>query len=82
MNAAETAFYLWLVESIGGLVLIGFGLSLFGHAVIKKAGGADFKTWFLWGTLSLVVVNAGVCIFADGVQQRMIYEAARTGQRQ
>lgn len=76
MNPADVYFFRWLLESIGGLILIGFGLSLFGHAVILKAKDAPLKKWFWWGTLSLVAVNAGVSIFADGVRQREAYNAA------
>ena len=74
----EEAFYLWLIESIAGLILIGFGLSLFGQAVIYKANGERLGKWFLWGTISLVVVNAGICVFGDAIKQRIVYDAART----
>ena len=74
----EEAFYFWLIESIAGLILIGFGLSLFGQAVIYKANGEALRKWFLWGTISLVVVNAGICVFGDAVRQRVVYDAART----
>jgi hypothetical protein len=74
-SATDEMFYRWLIESVGGLILIGFGLSLFGQAVIYKATGAPLKKWFWWGTLSLVVINAGICVFGDAVKQRMIYES-------
>lgn len=70
----EDAFYKWLVESIVGLILIGFGLSLFGQSVIYKSKGESVKKWFLWGTLSLIVVNAGICVFGDAVKTRVLYE--------
>jgi hypothetical protein len=70
----ENDFYKWLIESVLGLILIGFGLSLFGQSVIYKSNGASLKKWFLWGTLSLIVINAGVCVFGDAVKTRMIYE--------
>ena len=70
----ENDFYKWLAEAIGGLILIGFGLSLFGQAVIYKSRGDALKKWFLWGTLSLIVINAGICIFGDAVKTRTIYE--------
>jgi hypothetical protein len=73
----QETFYLWLIESIGGLILIGFGLSLFGQAVIYKSRGAKLTTWFLWGTLSLIVVNAGICVFGDAVANRLRYENER-----
>ena len=75
--AMRETFYLWLIESVAGLILIGCGLSIFGQAVIYKSRGAKLKTWFLWGTLSLVVINAGICIFGDAVANRLRYENER-----
>ena len=73
----EEVFYKWLIESVLGLILIGFGLSLFGQAVIYKSKGESLRKWFLWGTISLIVVNAGICVFGDAVKQRIIYETAQ-----
>lgn len=70
----EDLFIKWITEAVLGLVLIGFGLSLFGQSVIYKAKGETVKKWFLWGTLSLIVFNAGLCIFGDAVKTRLIYE--------
>lgn len=77
----EDAYNRWLIESISGLLIIGFGLSLFGQAVIYKANGAPLRKWFLWGTASLVVFNAGVCIFGDAVKQRVVYDAAQSNSK-
>lgn len=77
----ENEFYKWLLESVAGLILIGFGLSLFGQAVIYKSKGESLKKWFLWGTLSLIVVNAGVCVFGDAVKQRIKYESSQNNAR-
>ena len=73
----EEVFYRWLVEAVAGLILIGFGLSLFGQAVIYKSKGESLKKWFLWGTISLVVINAGICVFGDAVKHRVIYETSQ-----
>jgi hypothetical protein len=70
----ENDFYKWLAETVGGLILIGFGLSLFGQAVIYKSRGEAVKKWFWWGTLSLIVINAGICVFGDAVKTRIVYE--------
>ena len=78
MGFMENVFYKWLFESIAGLILIGLGLSLFGQSVIYKSKGESLKKWFLWGTLSLVVVNSGICVFGDAVKTRMLYENAET----
>jgi hypothetical protein len=50
----------WLILSISGLLLIGFGLSLLGESIIKKY--ENHPNWFYWGTLALVVFNSGICI--------------------
>lgn len=53
---------LWLVKGVGGLLCIGFGLSVFGEALIHKING---EGWFWIGTLSLVLVNFGLCLMFD-----------------
>ncbi len=73
----EESFVKWLVESVAGLILIGFGLSIFGQAVIYKSRGESLKKWFWWGTLSLIVFNAGICVFGDAVKNRIRYEDER-----
>jgi len=57
----------WLTYAVGGLLLIGFGLSLFGHAVILKYDHARFLVWFGAGTLSLVLINSGISVFGQAV---------------
>jgi len=74
---AEDEFYRWLFQAVGGLILVGFGLSLFGQAVIYKAKGETVRRCFLWGTVSLCVVNAGICVLADSVKHRIIYETIK-----
>lgn len=54
----------WWLYSVGGLITLGFGLSLLGEAIILKAQGG---AWFSWGTLALVVVNSGVALVGQAV---------------
>jgi len=61
----------WLMFSIGGLVLIGAGLCLFGEALLAKLAQKDFWYWFIYGTLALIVFNAGVSLFGKGVTYRV-----------
>ena len=42
-----------------GIMLFSSGLCIFGEAIIRKYQGLDF---FVLGTLSLILINAGVCI--------------------
>ncbi|MGB3586601.1 MAG: hypothetical protein WBA23_08685 [Tunicatimonas sp.] len=60
----------WLVSAIAGLILIGFGLSLFGEALIAKY---EQRAWFWFGTLSLVIVNSGVALVGQSVIYRIKY---------
>ncbi|WP_436841335.1 hypothetical protein [Tunicatimonas pelagia] len=60
----------WLLSAVGGLVLIGLGLSLFGEAVIAKY---EQRAWFWFGTLSLIVVNSGVSLVGQSVVYRIKY---------
>lgn len=64
----------WLWQAPLGLILVGFGLSLFGQAVIIKSRGESVKRWFIWGTASLIFINAGLCIFGDSIKHRVLYE--------
>lgn len=57
----------WLMHAVGGLLLTGFGLSLFGEALIRKWENADFWEWALWGTLALIVFNAGISLVGQAV---------------
>jgi hypothetical protein len=45
-----------------GILIFSSGLCLFGEALIRKYQELDF---FLIGTLSLVLINAGACIMIN-----------------
>ena len=61
--------YKWLLFSIFGLLLIGFGLSIFGEAIIIKYGNKG--NWFLWGTISLITLNAGLCFLGQAIIEKV-----------
>ncbi len=67
MNQEKVIRKKWLVFAVGGLLLIGFGLSVFGQAVILKYDQSSFLAWFGTGTLSLILVNAGISVFGQAV---------------
>ena len=55
-----------------GLTLIGLGISIVGKTIgLKRFMPTHY--WFLWGTLGLVVTNAGVAVFGDAVKCRVLY---------
>jgi hypothetical protein len=64
----------WLLFSPLGLALIGFGASMLGHSIQLKVEDAKTIIWFAWGTLSLIVLNAGVAVFAEAVKARVLHE--------
>ena len=55
----------WLLQSAGGLILTGAGLSLAIDAGISKMKGGE---WFWYGTGARVVVQAGLCFVIDYVR--------------
>ena len=61
----------WLLFSIGGLILIGAGVSIVGQAIILKAGESAFWSWFMLGTAGLVVLNSGVSCVGQGVIEKV-----------
>lgn len=63
----------WILLAVGGLLLNGTGLSLMGEAILRKAApDAAFHDWFWLGTLSLVLVNAGICCVVEAGHARRV----------
>ncbi|MEM6428730.1 MAG: hypothetical protein AAF708_05765 [Deinococcota bacterium] len=69
----------WRVFSPLGLALVGFGSSLLGHSIELKVAGAGGLVWFVWGTISLIVLNAGLAVFGDAIKHRVLYELQQRG---
>jgi hypothetical protein len=63
----KNAHLKWLVLSVGGLLLTGSGLSLAIDAGISKMQGGE---WFGYGTLALIVFQAGLCCLIDSVRYK------------
>ncbi len=59
----------WLLFSVGGLITIGFGLSLLGEAILYKMQ-QDLR-WLWLGTLALGVFNSGICLVAEATLLKM-----------
>lgn len=64
----------WQRFSPLGLALVGMGASMLGHSIELKITGAAFVSWFVWGTVSLSVLNAGLAVFGDAVKHRVLFE--------
>lgn len=60
----------WLYTAIGGILLIGFGLSLLGDSIILKSANADFYHWFIPGTVAFIVFFTGLSLFGNAINLR------------
>jgi hypothetical protein len=49
----------WIILSFVGILTLSSGLCFFGEALTLKNNG---KAWFLFGTISLILINAGVSL--------------------
>ena len=58
---------LFLIVSISGILIFSAGLCVFGESIIRKYNNDD---WFLIGTLSLVLINAGICLMINSKNYR------------
>lgn len=74
MEKAKKHYNRWLVQAPLGLVLIGFGVSLVAEAAMVKYDGANTWSWVSYGTIALVVLNSGLCVFGDSILHRVRYE--------
>tara|TARA_A100001011_G_scaffold384094_1_gene456234 strand:- start:893 stop:1057 length:165 start_codon:yes stop_codon:yes gene_type:complete len=45
------------------------GLSFLGEAIILKYSKSEH--WILWGTLSLIITNCGLCLFGQAVVEKI-----------
>ncbi len=57
----------WLIQSVGGLLLTGTGLSMAIDAGFQRYDGGE---WFWYGTAALIVFQAGLCLAIDSVRFR------------
>lgn len=64
----------WKRNAPLGLLAVGAGASLLGHATLLKGSDAPAWKWVAAGTASLVVLNAGLSLFGDAVKHRTLYE--------
>ncbi|PSL07507.1 hypothetical protein [Cecembia rubra] len=57
----------WLIFSVGGILLMGIGLSFLGEATILKWDEVGFLLWFGLGTFALAIFFAGLSLFGQAV---------------
>jgi hypothetical protein len=72
----------WLIFSPVGLLVIGAGACMVQWAGSLKDKRAPTKEWFLAGTAALVVFNAGVSLFGQGVVESVLHQVRERPQLQ
>ncbi|AFL85576.1 hypothetical protein Belba_3059 [Belliella baltica DSM 15883] len=72
----------WLYSSVGGILLMGFGLSLFRDAVILKFESKGFFDWFLSGTIALGVFFSGLSLFGSAINFKSQMDSYKIKKRQ
>ncbi|MFT4032864.1 MAG: hypothetical protein QM669_10635 [Siphonobacter sp.] len=61
----------WILLSVVSLLLIGYGLSVFGGAVWMKGSHEPFIRWFLTGFYSLILIGLGLILFSNAIRLRV-----------
>lgn len=62
----------WLIFAPAGLLTVGAGTCLVGWASTLKAQGAPTAWWVGAGTAALVVLNAGLSLFGQGIIENVL----------
>ncbi|MEY4954083.1 MAG: hypothetical protein RI981_168 [Bacteroidota bacterium] len=57
----------WVLQATSGLLLTGSGLSMAIDAGMNKLQGGE---WFWYGTGSLVIFQAGLCLLIDSIRHK------------
>lgn len=53
---------IWYLTAQAGVLMFPLGLCIFGEAVSRRING---EPWFWWGTVSLIVINAGLGLMIE-----------------
>jgi hypothetical protein len=73
-DARDVHYRRWKRQAPLGLLAVGFGASLLGHATLRKGEGDATWRWVALGTASLAALGAGLSLFGDAVKHRTLYE--------
>jgi hypothetical protein len=68
----------WLIYSVSGILLMGFGLSVLGESTMLKYSGEPFLYWFLTGTGGLILIFSGLSIFGQSVIYKSIMDREKS----
>lgn len=64
----------WLALAVGGLILIGAGISVVGGAISRRIAA---EAWFWIGTGGLVLLNSGISMVARAAMERVLMLQSR-----
>jgi hypothetical protein len=67
----------WMFRGGAGACLVGTGLCMTIEAAFYRFSGATFSNWFLFGTFSLIVTIAGVCLLIDSLRFKIKLDKIR-----
>jgi len=65
----------WKVLAPSGLLLVGAGVSTAIDASTRRGSGGLLR-WAGQGTVGLVALNAGLCLFGEAVKRRALHDVA------
>ncbi|NAZ80644.1 hypothetical protein GTR02_02275 [Kineococcus sp. R8] len=65
----------WQVLAPSGLLLVGAGVSVAVDASTRR-GRSGVARWAGQGTVGLVALNAGLCLFGEAVKRRALHDVA------
>ena len=71
---SDSHYDTWKRQAPLGLLAVGFGASLLGHATLQKGEGEPTWKWVATGTASLAALGAGLSLFGDAVKHRTLYD--------
>jgi len=66
----------WQVLAPSGLLLVGAGVSTAIDASTRRGRGGSLLRWAGQGTVGLVALNAGLCLFGEAVKRRALHDVA------
>jgi hypothetical protein len=58
----------WMLRGGAGACLVGMGLCMTIESAFYRFNGAAFFNWFFFGTFSLIVTIAGICLLIDSLR--------------
>ena len=67
-------YHKWDELAPRGMLLIGFGVSLIGHAIFQRIKSKGFLWWSITGLVGLIVLNSGIALFGEAMKHRTLYE--------